>query len=377
MIFSVLESMKQKPFSDILIHGIVRDSQGRKMSKSLGNGIDPLEIIDKYSTDALRFSLILGTSAGNDIKYMPEKLDQASNFANKLWNASKFVINSLEDDIKEEKDLRVEDRWILNKLNNLIKTVTQNIDDYDLGVALENIYNFIWNEFCDWYIEMAKSRLYSENKQEKAQVCYVLNYVLRSSLKLLHPFMPFITSEIYSKLVNPDDKDLMVSDWPKVNDSIVYDTGKDFIENLKDVITQIRNVRANMNVHPSKKARLIFVTTEYQKDIEQSKAFIEKLGFSNEITIQDNKDNIPQNAISIISNGMEVYIPFEELVDVEEERKRLEDEKKKVLAEIERASKMLANPGFVNKAPEAKINEEKAKLAKYQDMLKSIEERLK
>ena len=377
MIFSGLESMKQKPFSDILIHGIVRDSQGRKMSKSLGNGIDPLEIIDKYSTDALRFSLLYGTSAGNDIKYMPEKLDQASNFANKLWNASKFVINSLEDDIKEEKDLRVEDRWILNKLNNLIKTVTQNIDDYDLGVALENIYNFIWNEFCDWYIEMAKSRLYSENKQEKAQVCYVLNYVLRSSLKLLHPFMPFITSEIYSKLVNPDDKDLMVSDWPKVNDSIVYDTGKDFIENLKDVITQIRNVRANMNVHPSKKARLIFVTTEYQKDIEQSKAFIEKLGFSNEITIQDNKDNIPQNAISIISNGMEVYIPFEELVDVEEERKRLEDEKKKVLSEIERASKMLANPGFVNKAPEAKINEEKAKLAKYQDMLKSIEERLK
>ena len=377
MIFSGLELMNEKPFSDILIHGIVRDSQGRKMSKSLGNGIDPLDIVDKYSTDALRFSLLYGTSAGNDIKYMPEKLDQASNFANKLWNASKFVINSLEDDIKEEKDLRVEDRWLLNKLNNLIKTVTQNIDDYDLGVALENIYNFIWNEFCDWYIEMAKSRLYSENKQEKAQVCYVLNYVLRNSLKLLHPFMPFITSEIYSKLVNSDDKDLMVSDWPKANDSIEYDTNKDFIENLKDVITQIRNVRANMNVHPSKKSKLIFVTTEYKNDIEQSKAFIEKLGFANEITIQENKDNIPQNAISIISNGMEVYIPFEELVDVEEEKKRLEDEKKKVLAEIERASKMLANPGFVNKAPEAKINEEKAKLVKYQDILKSIEERLK
>ena len=377
MIFSGLELMHEKPFSDILIHGIVRDSQGRKMSKSLGNGIDPLDIIDKYSTDALRFSLLYGTSAGNDIKYMPEKLDQASNFANKLWNASKFVINSLEDDIKEEKDLRVEDRWILNKLNNLIKTVSQNINDYDLGVALENIYNFIWNEFCDWYIEMAKSRLYSENKQEKAQVCYVLNYVLRNSLKLLHPFMPFITSEIYSKLLNPDDKDLMVSDWPKANDSIEYDTSKDFIENLKDVITQIRNVRANMNVHPSKKSKLIFVTAEYKNDIEQSKAFIEKLGFANEITIQENKDNIPQNAISIISNGMEVYIPFEELVDVEEEKKRLEDEKKKVLAEIERASKMLANPGFVNKAPEAKINEEKAKLVKYQDILKSIEERLK
>ena len=377
MIFSGLELIHEKPFSDILIHGIVRDSQGRKMSKSLGNGIDPLDIVDKYSTDALRFSLLYGTSVGNDIKYMPEKLDQASNFANKLWNASKFVINSLEDDIKEEKDLRVEDRWILNKLNNLIKTVSQNINDYDLGVALENIYNFIWNEFCDWYIEMAKSRLYSENKQEKAQVCYVLNYVLRNSLKLLHPFMPFITSEIYAKLVNPDNRDLMVSDWPKANDSIEYDTSKDFIENLKDVITQIRNVRANMNVHPSKKTKLIFVTAEYQNEIEQSKAFIEKLGFANEITIQNNKDNIPQNAISIISNGMEVYIPFEELVDVEEEKKRLEDEKKKVLAEIERASKMLANPGFVNKAPEAKINEEKAKLNKYQEMLKSIEERIK
>ena len=318
MIFSGLELMHEKPFSDILIHGIVRDSQGRKMSKSLGNGIDPLDIVDKYSTDALRFSLLYGTSAGNDIKYMPEKLDQASNFANKLWN-----------------------------------------------------------EFCDWYIEMAKSRLYSENKQEKAQVCYVLNYVLRNSLKLLHPFMPFITSEIYAKLVNPDNKDLMVSDWPKANDSIEYDTSKDFIENLKDVITQIRNVRANMNVHPSKKTKLIFVTAEYQNEIEQSRAFIEKLGFANEITIQNNKDNIPQNAISIISNGMEVYIPFEELVDVEEEKKRLEDEKKKVLAEIERASKMLANPGFVNKAPEAKINEEKAKLNKYQEMLKSIEERIK
>ena len=372
-----LELTDKNPFKDVVVHGIVRDSQGRKMSKSLGNGIDPLDIVDKYSTDALRFSLLYGTSAGNDIKYMPEKLDQASNFANKLWNASKFVINSLEDDIKEETDLRVEDRWILNKLNNLIKTVSQNIDDYDLGVALENIYNFIWNEFCDWYIEMAKSRLYSENKQEKAQVCYVLNYVLRNSLKLLHPFMPFITSEIYAKLVNPDNRDLMVSDWPKANDSIEYDTSKDFIENLKDVITQIRNVRANMNVHPSKKTKLIFVTAEYQNEIEQSKAFIEKLGFANEITIQNNKDNIPQNAISIISNGMEVYIPFEELVDVEEEKKRLEDEKKKVLAEIERASKMLANPGFVNKAPEAKINEEKAKLNKYQEMLKSIEERIK
>ena len=392
MIFSGLEVMKEKPFSDVLIHGIVRDSQGRKMSKSLGNGIDPLDVIEKYSTDALRFSLILGISPGNDIKYMPEKLEQASNFANKLWNAAKFVTMNLvpdenildfENKITDKNGkynnefLKIEDKWILNKLDELIKTVTQNINDYDLGIALDNIYNFIWNEFCDWYIEIAKSRLYSDNLEEKTQVCFVLNEVLKDSLKLLHPFMPFVTSEIYSKLVKLDEKALMVSEWPKLINRVNYDKNNDFIENVKDVIIQIRNVRANRNVHPTKKTKLIFVTNKYRNEIEESKSFIEKLGFANDVIIQSNKNNISQNAISIISNEMEVYIPFEELVDVEEERKRLEEEKKKVLSEIDRASKMLSNPGFVNKAPEAKINEEKAKLAKYQEMLKSIEERLK
>ena len=392
MIFSGLEVMKEKPFSDVLIHGIVRDSQGRKMSKSLGNGIDPLDVIEKYSTDALRFSLILGISPGNDIKYMPEKLEQASNFANKLWNAAKFVTMNLvpdenildfENKITDKNGkynnefLKIEDKWILNKLDELIKTVTQNINDYDLGIALDNIYNFIWNEFCDWYIEIAKSRLYSDNLEEKTQVCFVLNEVLKDSLKLLHPFMPFVTSEIYSKLVKLDEKALMVSEWPKLINRVNYDKNNDFIENVKDVIIQIRNVRANRNVHPTKKTKLIFVTNKYKNEIEESKSFIEKLGFANDVIIQSNKNNISQNAISIISNEMEVYIPFEELVDVEEERKRLEEEKKKVLSEIDRASKMLANPGFVNKAPETKINEEKAKLAKYQEMLKSIEERLK
>ena len=392
MIFSGLEVMKEKPFSDVLIHGIVRDSQGRKMSKSLGNGIDPLDVIEKYSTDALRFSLILGISPGNDIKYMPEKLEQASNFANKLWNAAKFVTMNLvpdenildfENKITDKNGkynnefLKIEDKWILNKLDELIKTVTQNLNDYDLGIALDNIYNFIWNEFCDWYIEIAKSRLYSDNLEEKTQVCFVLNEVLKDSLKLLHPFMPFVTSEIYSKLVKLDEKALMVSEWPKLINRVNYDKNNDFIEYVKDVIIQIRNVRANRNVHPTKKTKLIFVTNKYKSEIEESKSFIEKLGFANDVIIQSNKNNISQNAISIISNEMEVYIPFEELVDVEEERKRLEEEKKKVLSEIDRASKMLANPGFVNKAPEAKINEEKAKLAKYQEMLKSIEERLK
>ena len=392
MIFSGLEVMKEKPFSDVLIHGIVRDSQGRKMSKSLGNGIDPLDLIEKYSTDALRFSLILGISPGNDIKYMPEKLEQASNFANKLWNAAKFVTMNLvpdenildfENKITDKNGkynnefLKIEDKWILNKLDELIKTVTQNLNDYDLGIALDNIYNFIWNEFCDWYIEIAKSRLYSDNLEEKTQVCFVLNEVLKDSLKLLHPFMPFVTSEIYSKLVKLDEKALMVSEWPKLINRVNYDKNNDFIENVKDVIIQIRNVRANRNVHPTKKTKLIFVTNKYKNEIKESKSFIEKLGFANDVIIQSNKNNISQNAISIISNEMEVYIPFEELVDVEEERKRLEEEKKKVLSEIDRASKMLANPGFVNKAPETKINEEKAKLAKYQEMLKSIEERLK
>ena len=384
MIFSGLECMNKKPFSDVLIHGIVRDSQGRKMSKSLGNGIDPLEIIEKYSTDALRFSLILGISPGNDIRYMPEKLEQASNFANKLWNAAKFVTTNLVEDeeiinfeAQKTKCLKIEDKWIIKKLNDLIKNVTQNIEDYDLGVALENIYNFTWNEFCNWYIEIAKSRLYSEKKEEKIQVNFVLNYVLRNCLKLLHPFMPFITSEIYSKLVNTDNRELMISNWPNKLENVEKDNNaEEFIENIKEIIIQIRNIRANMNVHPSKKSKIIFVTKDYEKELEQSKSFIEKLGFANEIIIQKNKDNVPQNAISILTKGIEVYIPFEELVDIEEEHKRLEEEKKKILSEIERASKMLNNPGFISKAPENKIKEEQEKLIKYKEMLKKIEERM-
>ena len=393
MIFSGLEVMQQKPFSDILIHGIVRDSQGRKMSKSLGNGIDPLEVIEKYGTDALRFSLVLGISPGNDIRYMPEKLDQASNFANKIWNAAKFIINSNvdENDIKEfchkvynhetkqynENLLTAEDKWILNKLDKLVVEVSQNIDKYDFGIALDKIYEFIWNEFCDWYIEIIKPRIYSEDYQTKVAVCDILNHVFGTSLKLLHPFMPFVTSEIYANIVRYNDKDLMVSKWPTIRDEFVFDKEEQFIENLKDIIIQIRNVRANMNVHPSKKSKLIFVCADYKKEIESSVAFIEKLGFANEIIVQENKENIPQNAISILGNKIEVYIPFEELVDVQEERKRLEDEKKKLQAEVERATKMLSNPGFVNKAPESKINEEKEKLAKYQEMLNTVNERLK
>ena len=383
MIFSGLECMKQKPFSDILIHGIVRDSQGRKMSKSLGNGIDPLEVIDQYSTDALRFSLVLGISAGNDIRYMPEKLEQASNFANKLWNAAKFVLMNLDgveklpklDEIDIAK-LAKEDKWIISKLNTLSKEVNENITNYDLGVATQKIYDFIWNEFCDWYIEIVKTRLYGDDKESKLMAQVTLNEVLMNSLKLLHPIMPFITEEIYLQLFNIDES-IMISKFPQFDEKYNFKADEGEIEKLKEIIIGIRNLRASSNVHPSKKTELIFVTTKYKYLINQSEGFLKKLGYSENIKVQENKEGIAQNALSIITDGIELYIPFEELVDIEEERKRMEEEKKKVIAEIERASKMLSNPGFVNKAPEAKINEEKAKLEKYQNMLKNLEERLK
>ena len=387
-----LEFTDIPPFKDVLIHGIVRDSQGRKMSKTLGNGVDPLDVINEYSTDALRFSVISGTTMGNDIRYMPEKLEQASNFANKIWNAAKFITNNdvKDEDIidfhdkvydKENKKcnselLNLEDKWIINKLENLIKEVTNNMENYDLGVALDKIYNFMWNEFCDWYIEMVKPRLYSPNYDERVKVCYVLDYVFGTSMKLLHPFMPFITSKIYENLVEYNEKDLMIAKWPNARKKVDYDESKDFIEIIKNLIVQIRNVRAKMNVHPSKKSKLIFVTSEYKNDIETCKSFIEKLGFANEIIIQDNKENIPQNAVGIISDEIEIYIPFEELVDIKEELDRLNKEKEKLENEVQRATKMLSNPGFISKAPEAKIKEEQDKLAKYEEMLKTTIEQI-
>ncbi len=380
-----LEFTNQVPFKDVVIHGLIRDSQGRKMSKTLGNGIDPIEVIDKYGADSLRFSVLSGTTMGNDIRYMPEKLEQASNFANKIWNAAKFIINSdvSENSIKEfenkiyNKDLlTIEDKWILNKLDKLVFEVTTNIENYDLGIALDKIYNFIWNEFCDWYIEMVKPRIYSDNKETKTNVCYILNYVFGTALKLLHPFMPFVTTKIYSELVNYDNKDLMISNWPEVKKNFSFENEERLVEQLKETIVEIRNVRANMNIHPSKKSELIFVSKSNKKELEQAKEFILKLGFGKELKIQENKDGIKDNAIGIIKGGIELYIPFEGLVDIEEEKKRLENEKNKLIAEVERGERMLSNPGFINKAPESKINEEKEKLKKYKEMLETVNERL-
>lgn len=392
MIVSSLELTKENPFKDVLIHGIVRDSQGRKMSKTLGNGVDPLEIIEKYGADSLRFSVLSGTTMGNDIRYMPEKLDQASNFANKIWNAAKFITNSLEDDDKiiefynkvydantkkfNDEYLKIEDKWILSKLNTLIKDITKLIEDYDLGIAIDKIYNFIWNEFCDWYIEICKTRIYSEKLEDRVQVNFVLDYVLRKSLKLLHPFMPFVTAEIYSKLVHYDDINIMISKWPEFDELDQFKTEEETVEKLKEIIVDIRNTRANMNVHPSKKTKLIFVTSEYEKAIKESKEFLIKLGFATDIEIKNEKNGIPENAIAILKDGIELYIPFEELVDIKEEIKRLEIEISKLESEVARCNKMLSNPGFINKAPESKINEEKEKLIKYEDMLNASRERL-
>ena len=387
-----LEFTGEVPFKNVLIHGIIRDSQGRKMSKTLGNGIDPLDVIDKYGADALRFSVLSGTTMGNDIKYMPEKLEQASNFANKIWNAAKFVSNNLADEelvrkfcyeaFEKEKKynpecFKIEDKWILNKFDKLVVEVTKNIDNYELGIALDKIYNFIWNEYCDWYIEMCKTRIYSDDENVKVPVSDVLSHILASSLKLLHPFMPFITSEIYPNLIVFGTKDLIVAKWPDIRKEFVFDEEEKFIETIKEIIVEIRNVRVKMNVHPSKKVELIFVTNKYEKQLKEAEHFIEKLGFGSKVTIQNDKNGISEDAISIVKDNIELYMPLEGLVDLEEERKRLEEEKTRLEQEVSRCEKMLSNPGFINKAPEAKINEEKEKLAKYKQMLEKVMESLK
>ena len=384
-----LEFTDVEPFKECLIHGLIRDKQGRKMSKSLGNGVDPMDVIEEYGADSLRFSVISGTTMGNDIKYMPEKLDQASNFANKIWNAAKFIINAnqsvKEEDIHEychqvfsnnkynSEIIEIEDKWILNKLDKLVVDVTKNIENYDLGVAIDNIYGFIRDEFCDWYIEIVKPRLYGDDYESKVKACDILNHTFETALKLLHPFMPFISTKIYSNLIQYSDKDLIVSKWPVIHEKFEFDKEEGFIEEIKNIIVEIRNIRAKMNVHPSKKVDLIFVTSKYEKEIEESKEFITKLGFGSNLKIQNDKTGIAENAVSIVRDGIEIYMPLEGLVDLEEETKRKAEEIEKIKFEIERAEKMLSNPGFVNKAPQAKIDEEKAKLQKYKDMLNKLQ----
>ncbi len=385
MMFSSLEQMGEVPFKDVFIHGIVRDSQGRKMSKSLGNGIDPLEVIEKYGADSLRYSLISGTSAGNDMRFIPEKLESAGNFGNKIWNAAKFVLMNLEDcdkdflnsDIQElESTLQLEDKWIISKLNTLSKEVAINMDNYDLGVALDKIYTFIWNEFCDWYIEIVKTRLYDKENETRKTAQYVLNKVLGDALKLLHPFMPFVTEKIYKQLYNKDES-IMIAKYPEYSKNLEFQTEEEQIEQIKEIISGIRNVRTTMNVHPSRKSKLIFIVKpEYKNVIKESEGFIKKLGFSEEIEIVETKEKIPQNAVNVLTADIEVFMPFEDLVDLEEEKQRLQKEKEKILIEKEKTDKMLGNPGFLAKAPASKVEEEKAKLQKFNEMLENIKQRL-
>ncbi|MBR6033515.1 MAG: valine--tRNA ligase [Clostridia bacterium] len=378
MIFSAIEHTGKVPFENVLFHGIVRDAQGRKMSKSLGNGIDPLEVIEKYGTDALRFSLTLGISPGNDIRYSEEKLEAAGNFANKIWNASKFVMMNLEqidefDDNPEH--FTYEDKWILSKLNNIVNEVRNNLDNFDFGVALQKIYDFTWDEFCDWYIEMVKPRLYNKDDKTRNAAGYVLNKVLTDCLKLLHPFMPFVTEEIYTKLPNSEET-IMLSTYPEYVKDLKFDKEEEAAEQIKEMIVGIRNIRSNMNVHPSRKAKMIIITTALKDAICKSEGYIKKLGFGDEILIQTNKENIPQNAVSVVTSKLELYMPFEDLVDIEEERQRLEKEKEKILKDKSIFDGMLSNPGFIAKAPEAKIQEAREKQAKFDEMLKAIDERM-
>ena len=384
MVFSGLYAMNEKPFSDILIHGIVRDSKGRKMSKTLGNGVDPIEVIDKYGADALRFSVLSGTTMGNDIRYMPEKLEQASNFANKIWNAAKFIIMNRPEEEKiiefskgkNEEKLSIEDKWILNKLNKLVSEITNNIEKYDLGVAIDKIYSFMWNEFCDWYIEMAKINLYNGTEEDRIKTSYVLDKVFRTCLKLLHPFMPFVTSKIYDNLVKYDDKDLMVSSWPE-KENIDYGKEEETVEKVKELIVEVRNVRATKNIHPSKKSKLVFVTDKYEEEIKELEDILLKLAFGSSLEVKENNKDISEDAINIMVEGIELYMPLEGLIDKEEEKMRLEEEKTRLEGEVLRCEKMLSNPGFVNKAPKAKVEEEQEKLKNYKEMLEKLLEKLK
>ena len=376
MIFSSIDNTNDIPFKEVLIHGLVRDSQGRKMSKSLGNGVDPLEVIDKYGADSFRFALVYGTSAGNDTRYSDEKIEAGRNFANKLWNASRFALmNFGESEFKlDQSKMTIEDKWIQSKLNETVKDVTEAMDRYDFGIALQKIIEFTRDEFCDWYIEMVKPRLYDMTNETRDTALAVLNDTLVVALKLLHPFMPFITEEIYTKL-KTDSESIMISKWPTYDENKNYKKEENDIELIKEIIKGMRNLRTSLNVAPSKKVNMIFVT-EKDDIIEEGKSFLEKLAGAESIKIQREKDNIPNNAVSLAVPGIEIYIPFEELVDIEKEIERLEKEKLSYQNEINRVEKMLSNEGFMSKAPAQKVEEEKAKKEKYIELLAKTEERL-
>lgn len=377
MVFSGIEQMGEIPFDDVFINGLVRDAEGRKMSKSLGNGIDPLELIDEYGADALRFMLSTGNSPGNDMRFHVEKVEASRNFANKLWNASRFALMNLDKDYSFDADkLQTEDKWVLSRINKLAETIERNLEKYELGLAASSIYDFTWNEFCDWYIELIKPRLYGEGEtKETAQG--VLLYVLRNILKLLHPFMPYITEEIWSVL--PGEEGLLISaEWPVKDESLIFEEAEESMEFIMDCIKNVRNIRSDMNVVPSKKAKIIFVTKsgKLKERLEGAEVFFEKLASASEIDVRESKEGIGEDAVSAVVAGCEIYLPLEELVDIEKEIERLEKEKEKLEGEIKRVNGKLSNEGFVKKAPEKVVEEERQKKVKYEDMMAKVLERL-
>ena len=380
MVFSGYEQTGKCPFSDVLIHGLVRDEQGRKMSKSLGNGIDPLEIIDQYGADALRLTLVTGNAPGNDMRYSEKKIIASRNFANKVWNASRFMLMNIEKaDLSNVSldDLTPADKWILSKANSLVKEVTDNMENYDFGVAVSKLNDFIWEEFCDWYIEMVKPRLYNEEDTTKAAALFTLKKVLTISLKLLHPYMPFITEEIFCSLQD-EEESIMVSDWPVFEEAFDFKAEENEVEIIKNAVRNIRNLRADMNVPPSKKASVYVVSEkeEVRKVFEDSRVFFATLGYASEVHVQADKAGIADDAVSTVIPDTVIYMPFAELVDVEKEIARLEKEAKRLEGEIKRAKGMLSNEKFISKAPAAKVEAEKEKLEKYTSMAAQVAERL-
>ena len=369
------------PYCAMTSNGLVRDEQGRKMSKSLGNGINPLDVIAQYGADALRFTLITGNAPGNDMRYTEKRVIASRNFANKIWNASRFIMMNLEQadfsDVTLE-DLTSADKWILSKLNTLAKDVTDNMEKYELGIAVQKLNDFLWEEFCDWYIEMVKPRLYNDADETKAAALYTLKTVLIDALKLLHPYMPFITEEIYCTLMGDEEISIMVSEWPKYKESRNFAEDEAKVERIKEAVKGIRNIRGEMNVPPSKKASVIVVSEkeEVLKIFEENKVFFATLGLASDVTLQSTKENIGEDAVSVVIADGTIYIPFAELVDIDKEIERLKKEEKKLTGEIKRCEGMLGNPNFVNKAPEKKIAEEREKLEKYKGMMEQVKERL-
>ena len=383
MAFAGMFCMNEKPFDHVLIHGLVRDSQGRKMSKSLGNGIDPLEVIDQYGADALRFMLVTGNSPGNHMRFYMERVEAARNFANKLWNASRFVFMNIDEEIMNgvtrdsvEANLTIADKWIISRANNVVKEVIDNMDKFDLGIAAQKIYDFAWTEYCDWYIEIVKPRLYGDDVEAKKAALYTLTYVLETILKLLHPYMPFITEEIYTYLPTVKGS-IVIANWPHYKEEDNMASEEEMMELAMDGIRNIRNARAEMDVPPSKKAKVIIVPAEGKKSaVEATKEYFVTLASASTVEIVETEENIPEDAVSVVINGAKIFIPLDELVDFEKEKERLTKEKAKLESEIKRVNGKLSNQGFLAKAPESLVNEEKAKKEKFEEMMKSVLERL-